>query len=130
MTVLSHIYSALTQFRSQKIATFNLEQVVDDFLESPMCKTVEDNLYDNWTKHNKFYYTKGVDGNSLPGVDAITACYIFLTGSIWAGNYKLLTLIAKNLDPGVMTPTEFIKTNLVKDGNRLNVKIETLAGFE
>ena len=130
MTVLSHIYSALSQFRSQKIATFNMEQVVDDFLESPMCKAVEDNLYDNWTNYNKFYYTVGVDGRPLLGDDAITACYIFLTGSTWAGNYKLLTLIAKNLDPGVMTPTEFIKTNLVKDGNRFNVKIETLAGFE
>jgi hypothetical protein len=130
MTVLSHIYSALTQFRSQKIATFNLEQVVDDFLESPMCKTVEDNLYENWTKHNKFYYTVGVDGKPLLGIEAITACYIFLTGSVWAGNHKLLTLIAKNLDPGVMTPTEFIKTNLVKDGNRFNVKIETLEGFK
>lgn len=59
MTILSHIYSALSQFKSQKVATFNLEQVVDDFLKSPMCKAVEDNLYDNWTKHNKFYYTKG-----------------------------------------------------------------------
>ena len=130
MTVLSHIYSALSQFKSQKVATFNLEQVVDDFLKSPMCKAVEDNLYDNWTKHNKFYYTKGFDGNTILGADAITACYIFLTGSIWAGSYKLLTLIAKNLDPGVMTPTEFIKTNLVKEGNRFNVKIETLQGFE
>jgi putative methyltransferase len=130
MTVLSHIYSALSQFKSQKVATFNLERVVDDFLKSPMCKAVEDNLYDNWTNHNKFYYTKGFDGGPLLEVDAITACYIFLTGSRWASNYKLLTLIAKNLDPGVMTPTEFIKNNLVKEGNRFNVKIETQQGFE
>jgi hypothetical protein len=95
-----------------------------------MCKAVEDNLYDNWTNHNKFYYTKGFDGGPLLEVDAITACYIFLTGSRWASNYKLLTLIAKNLDPGVMTPTEFIKNNLVKEGNRFNVKIETQQGFE
>jgi hypothetical protein len=130
MTVLSHIYSALSQFKSQKVATFNLERVVDDFLKSPMCKAVEDNLYDNWTNHNKFYYTKGFDGGPLLEVDSITACYIFLTGSRWASNYKLLTLIAKNLDPGVMTPTEFIKNNLVKEGNRFNVKIETQQGFE
>jgi len=130
MTVLSHIYAALTQFKNQSIAVFNLEKVVDDFLASPMCKAVEDNLYNNWTNHNKFYYTVGFDGNPLVNMDALTACYIFIAGSEWSSNYKLLTLIAKNLEPGILTPTEFIKNNLTREGKRLNVKLKSISGYE
>ena len=130
MTILSHIYSALTQFRTQSIAVFNLEKVVDDFLKSPMYKAVEENLYSNWINYNKFYYTIGLDGNKLDGKGCLTACYIFNTGTAWIYNHKLLYLIAKNLEPGVLTPGEFIKNSIKKEGKSVNVKFKSLTGYE
>jgi hypothetical protein len=130
MTVISHIYSALTLFRQQSIVVFDLEKAVDEFLASPMCKLVEENLYNNWVNHNKFYYTTTFDGKPLIDRDAITACYFFITGSIWTRNFKFLTLIAKHLTPGPITPSQFIKDSIVKNNKSLNVKVKQLTGYE
>lgn len=129
MTVLSHIYATLTIFRNQSIVFFDLEKVVDAFLESSMCKTVEDNLYDNWINQNKFYYTVDLDGKPFIGKVAGTACYIYDLGLIWANSYKLLHLIAKNLDPKIINPADFIKSSIIKEGNKLSVKIKNLTGY-
>lgn len=129
MTVLSHIYATLTIFRSQSIVFFDLEKAVDAFLESPMCKTVENNLYDNWVNHNKFYYTVDLDGKPLPGLGALTTCYMYDTGARWVWNFKILKLIAQTLDPSVMSAKDFIKHSLVKEGDRFNVNIKSVLGY-
>jgi len=130
MTVISHIYSALTLFRQQSIVVFDLEKAADEFLASPMCKFVEENLYNNWVNHNKFYYTTTFDGKPLIDRDAITACYFFITGSTWTRNFKFLTLIAKHLTPGPITPSQFIKDSIVKNNKSFNVKVKQLTGYE
>jgi len=130
MTVLSHIYATLTQFRQQSIAFFDLEKVVDDILVSPIGKAMETNLYNNWVNHNKFYFTIGINGQEMSENDKpISACFIFNSSLLWERSLKILTLIAKNLTPGVMTPGEFIK-NSITYGKLPGVKIiKDLKGF-
>lgn len=129
MTILSQIYSTLNQYKNQSIAKFNLENTVEMFLDSYMYKNIEENLFNNWTNDNSFYYTVGFDGKPLHNKVALSACYIFETGIHWANDIKFLNLIAKNLIPGVLSQSEFIKNNIVKNGKNLNIKLKNLSGF-
>lgn len=131
MTVLSHIYATLTQFRQQSIAVFDLEKVVDEFLISPFGKALETNLYDNWINHNNFYFTIGIDGRPITNNNKpISACFIFNSSITWGLSLKILNLIAKHLTPGVLSPSEFIKNSISFDGKSPMVKTtKELKGF-
>jgi tRNA A37 methylthiotransferase MiaB len=129
MTVLSHIYSALTVFRSQSVVHFDIEKVVDGFLQSSMSQQVEQNLYDNWINHDKFYYTVNIDGRPFANDKVLTACHMYDVGRSWSYSHKLLKLIADNLGNSTISPADFVKRSLVKDGNKLNVNIKSLAGY-
>jgi tRNA A37 methylthiotransferase MiaB len=128
MTILSQIYSVATHFRSQSVVKFDVEKVVDNFLESPMSHAVEKNLLDNWINHDKFYYTVNIDGKSLNN-QVLTACHMSDISKTWAYNYKFLKLIADSLDSTSMSPSEFIKRSLTKEGNRIDVKVKAFVGF-
>jgi len=121
MTVLSHIYATLSIFRNRSIVFFDVETVVDAFLESSMCKIVENNLYDNWVNYNKFYYTVGPDGKPLSHPGAMTACMAYVTGLSWVRNFKILKLIAETIDPAIMSPGEFIKYSITKNDKQFEV---------
>jgi hypothetical protein len=130
MTVLSHIYATLTQFRQQSIAFFDLEKVVDEFLVSPFGKAMETNLYDNWVNDNKFYFTIGADGRPLIDHKPVSACFIFNSSILWGRSLKILNIIAKHLTPGVLSPSEFIKNSISVNDKVLGVKnVRELKGF-
>jgi putative methyltransferase len=126
MTMLSIIYSALTQFKEQQIVFFDLEKVVDLFLESTAYKIAEENLYNNWVNENKFYFTVDLNGDQIDDVGAQSACYIFDSATHWMHNPKLLFLIAKTLG---INSSNFLKKIFVNNGDGIKVKMKLLEGF-
>lgn len=64
MTVMSHIYQLLTAARftfSEYADSFDIERMVDVFLNSSTGIDLRDNLYNNWLD-DKFYYTLSFGG--------------------------------------------------------------------
>lgn len=129
MTILSHIYSVATYFRSQSVVRFDVETVVDNFINSPMGHAVEKNLLDNWINHDKFYYTVDIDGKPFLNNQALTACHMSDVSRSWAHSRKFLKLVADSLDNVMMSSSEFIKRSLIKDGNKIDVKVKSFAGY-
>ena len=71
----------------------------DKFIESDMFKILYENLYNNWSKEDKFYYTINLDGSE----DIITACNFFKTTDKWLEAPKFYEFMYK------------IKERLIKD---------------
>lgn len=123
MTILTIFYSALLQFRHQSNEEFNLEDVVDDFLESKNYYALENNLYNNWTLHDKFYFTVDLDLT----VRDISACQFIISSSDWSRSMFLLKLVAARIEN--TTPVAFVKRMLNYKNGRYQVKIRSLEGY-
>jgi tRNA A37 methylthiotransferase MiaB len=69
MTVLTGVYCAMSVINlaliENKVETLNIAEVVLDFLSSDYYKNLYTNLYENWTTENNFYFTKGIDQDSV-----------------------------------------------------------------
>lgn len=126
MTMLSLIYATLTQFRQQQIVFFDLEKVVDLFLQSNHYKILEENLLNNWVNENKFYFTVDHNGKPIEGVGAMSACYIFDTATTWMHSPQILFLLAKTLDASLI---KSFKKLLYNDGDSIKVKNKVYSGF-
>jgi len=123
MTILTHIYTTLANFRSQTSEVFDLEGVVDDFLSSKNYLALENNLYNNWYMHDKFYFSIDIDMKPRD----ISACHFISTASTWSTSLFILRLIA---DHSNISPTVFIKKMLKLNNNGHYVsKIEKIEGF-
>ena len=78
MTLLSLIYTAIGHYIVYTVnkqfdqVYFNIDSIVDEFLSSDHYHILKDNLSYNWTQHNKFYWTKEMDGQ--PVDEPLTAC--------------------------------------------------------
>jgi tRNA A37 methylthiotransferase MiaB len=92
MTILTLLYSSLIQYKFQSTTAFNLENVVDDFLISKNFKELENNLYNNWTAHDKFYFTLNLDLKS----QIVTACNFTHGADIWNKSIFLKDIISKH----------------------------------
>jgi hypothetical protein len=72
MNLLNAIYIALITVNitaaEASIAPIDVESSVDKFLQLPQYQNLFDNLYNNWTQDNNFYYTQ-----DFSGVSCITA---------------------------------------------------------
>lgn len=66
MNVLSMIYSSISVLNvallEHSIPAFDVELVVDDFLQTDECRQLRNNLYSNWIEHSNFYYTMNFSG--------------------------------------------------------------------
>lgn len=123
MTILTIFYSALLQFRHQSKEEFNLEDVVDNFLESNNYYALENNLYNNWTLHDKFYFTVDLDLNSRD----VSACQFIISSNDWSRSLFLLKLIAAQIKN--TTPQAFVKRMLNYKNGTYQVKIRSLEGY-
>jgi tRNA A37 methylthiotransferase MiaB len=69
MTVLTGVYCAMSVINlaliENKVETLDIAEVVLDFLSSDYYKNLYTNLYENWTTENNFYFTKGIDQDSV-----------------------------------------------------------------
>lgn len=122
MTMLTIFYSALLQFKLQTKEKFDFELVVDDFLRSNNYQILEDNLYDNWTQHDKFYFSLDPD---LKSADC-TACNFIHASSIWSRSMLLLKLIVPFVSD---SPTVFLKKILRFNNGTYQVGITSLRGY-
>jgi hypothetical protein len=122
MTVLSHLYTALMIVKFQSTIAFDVEKVVDYFINTPEYKNIKDNLYTNWVTNDKFYYTMDLDGK----IKDLTACYVFRIGSDWSTNSVLIKSIAKTLGS---ERNRFLKDSIAAENTSLKVSIKQLEGF-
>jgi tRNA A37 methylthiotransferase MiaB len=123
MTILTHLYTTLANFRSQTSEVFDLESVVDDFLSSKNYLALENNLYNNWYMNDKFYFSIDIDMKPRD----ISACHFISTASTWSTSLFILRLIAAHSN---ISPTVFIKKMLKLNNNGHYVsKIEKIEGF-
>ena len=80
MTVLTGIYWAMSIINlaliENKVKTLNIAEVVSDFLSSDYYKNLYNNLYENWTTENNFYFTKGIDQDSVEIPDFTLNMYL------------------------------------------------------
>ena len=62
MTILSYFYTAICYLRvalGRGDMQFDIERIVDDFLESAHYRQLYNNLSDNWFNHDKYVFTIG-----------------------------------------------------------------------
>ena len=80
MTVLTGVYSAMSVINlaliENKVGTLDIAEVVSDFLSSDYYKNLHTNLYENWTTENNFYFTKGIDQDSVEFPDTHLAIHL------------------------------------------------------
>ena len=80
MTVLTGVYSAMSVINlaliENKVDTLDIAEVVSDFLSSDYYKNLHTNLYENWTTENNFYFTKGIDQDSVEIPDTHLAIHL------------------------------------------------------
>ena len=66
MNILSMIYGNMAVLNTVLVqnskTAFDIESVVDDFLQTNECQRLHDNLYCNWVDHGNFYYTMNFSG--------------------------------------------------------------------
>jgi hypothetical protein len=90
MSVLTMLYTALMSMRKID-PTFNrhfdLEQTVDALLAQDEVRSLADNLHENWTSNNQFYYPSWI------GVEQFTAC-CFQAQNCWQ-KIEFLNLLSK-----------------------------------
>lgn len=123
MTILTNIYTTLTAFRAQTSEVFDLEGVVDDFLSSKNYQALENNLYNNWYMHDKFYFTIDIDMKPKN----ISACHFISNSMLWSNSLFILRLVAARSN---ISPTGFIKEILKLDNNgHYESKIKKIEGF-
>jgi hypothetical protein len=80
MTVLTGVYCAMSVINlaliENKVETLDIAEVVSDFLSSDYYKNLYTNLYENWTTENNFYFTKGIDQDSVEIPDTRLNAYL------------------------------------------------------
>lgn len=68
MNILSMIYGNMAVLNTVLLqnaeTAFDIESVVDDFLQTDNCRTLYNNLLSNWVSHSNFYYTMNFGGQS------------------------------------------------------------------
>ena len=122
MTILTIFYSALIQFKIQSKEEFDFENVVDEFLMSKNYFALENNLYNNWTMHDKFYFSLDLDLNARD----VSACQFIISSNDWSRSLFLLKLIASNVKGSPMT---LVKRMLNYKNGVHQVKIRSLEGY-
>ncbi len=122
MTILTHFYATLANIKSQIEEKFDLEAAVDSFLSSNNYRALENNLYDNWTRHDKFYFTINIDMTQ----QVLSACHFASTSSRWSSTIFLVKLLSAH----TKSPGNFIKKLITKDNNgNLVSKITNIKGY-
>jgi tRNA A37 methylthiotransferase MiaB len=80
MTVVTGVYGAMSFINlsliENNVETLNIAEVVSDFLNSDYYKNLYTNLYENWTTENNFYFTKGIDQDSVEIPDTRLNAYL------------------------------------------------------
>jgi hypothetical protein len=69
MNLLSAVYKSLSTInfalRENHAQSLDVEKIVDQFITSEHWKNLYNNLYNNWTIHNNFYYTIDFSGQTV-----------------------------------------------------------------
>lgn len=98
MVLLTIIYLSLAALKSISMTenrNINFEHVVDKFLNSDNYTFLVNNLYDNWLKKDKFYFSYDFSKNKRD----VPACSFFDAVYIWCTNEDFIKLIlSSNLD--------------------------------
>jgi len=102
MTTLSHLYVTILYYRNTTSIEFDIENTVDNIINTSAYKNIQENLLNNWVMHDKFFYTIGIDGKPKE----ISACHAFSVAQTWAITPTFIKLISTNLSN---SKNEFIK---------------------
>lgn len=119
MSLLSIFYTAISLIKlfcyENKNINFDIEHLVDEFINSDYYTRLEQDLYENWTTNNKFYFRIDFDGSSR----ILPACIIIHTANAWICNKTFLKFVLNYTDKDYRLNTlktiwDFIKSNKFK----------------
>ncbi len=90
MTLLTIMYNSLIILRVNinPVEFFDIEFLVDKFVESKYYRNLRENLLNNW-KQNKFYFTINFDGSS----QLLSGCTHLATAKVWIKNKGFLKFL-------------------------------------
>jgi len=102
IAVLSNIYSVVSTIRLAVIdfyqdTWFDIESVVNAYVESENYKMLKQNLWNNWSQENKFYYTKNFDGTPK----LYSACYQAKIMITWVQCQEFIEFVMNSTDPDI-----------------------------
>lgn len=81
MIILSTLYTGLVNLREEiDDDSMVISDLVAKFMNTENCHNLEENLYNNWIKEDKFYYTINFNGKHK----IISACEIETAGHAWS----------------------------------------------
>ena len=99
MAVIGHVYCGGSLIKliccKNGLPSFNIESLVDAFLNSENIQVLKQNLYANWSKENKFYYTVNFDGTPAK-LPVCSAGHFRLLGG-WFATEECVQLVKKHL---------------------------------
>ena len=97
MTMLSYFYSAICYLRitlSKDNIQFDIERIVDDFLESKNYSQLLNNLRDNWVNHDKYVFNIGFSTEYIWDHE-YAACRAGIDSVQWTANADFLKFCLK-----------------------------------
>jgi hypothetical protein len=122
MTIFTIFYSALLLFKSQTTYHFDIDEVVDDFLMSVNYKILVNDLYNNWRRNNKFYFTLDLDlKENLTSASNFTA-----TPFLWEKSFFMVKLMSRYVQEEQKI---FIKKMLQFKDSKIKTTIQQMQGF-
>lgn len=98
MSLLSIFYTAISLIKlfcyENKNINFDIECLVDKFIDSDQFEILEQDLLENWTINDQFYFRIDFDGNSK----ILPACNIMSAASTWICNRNFLKFVVNYID--------------------------------
>lgn len=125
MTILSHLYTAITIVKDQWYEDFDCEIFVDYFLKSPNYQAIKNNLWTNWNDNDGYYYT--IDFSGRP--KNLSACFMHSVAAVWAMDINFVTMLIRSIYSGNDIKTAF-KKMFVKNGNSHKADLKILQGYQ
>jgi radical SAM superfamily enzyme YgiQ (UPF0313 family) len=126
MTTMSLLYNALAIFRRRSVASFDVKETANSFIQSVRYNTLVSNLYNNWINKDKFVYTLDFGGKSIE--NPLSACHFRETAASWANHLQFTKLVASHINED-MTVTDFIKQSIKIMNGKVNANFETNSWF-
>ena len=126
MTTMSLLYNALAIFRRQSVASFDVKETANSFIQSERYNTLASNLYNNWINKDKFVYTLDFGGKSIE--KPLSACHFRDTAEAWAWHLQFTKLVSSHVNED-MTVTDFIKQSIKIMNGKLNANFETKSWY-
>ena len=122
MTICTIFYAALLLFQNGVKYKLEFDKIYSDFLSSLNYKILVNDLYNNWKRNNKFYFTLDLDLK-----ENLTSASGFVeTSFLWEKSYFMVRLMSAYVQEDRRL---FLKRMLVYRDNRITTAAKQFEGY-